>query len=352
MASIRLKFRPSAAKGQEGTLYFLVIHRRTSRTIYTNYHIQPHEWDEMTSSIRVIGTRERQSRLQLWASQLQWDIKRLTDVVMEKETTRLEYTADDLVAAYKRLPDSPTWFGFICDMIDKKARTGRSGTAKTYRDALNSFALFRRGEDLMPDTLNEEHISLYEAWLKSRGLKRNSSSCYLRTLRTLYRKAVGLGLTSDKNIFRHVFTGFARTSKRAMPVGSVRAIQRLNLPPGSPLAFARDMFMLSIYLQGMSFVDMAYIKKSDLRNGLLQYSRKKTRQTLTVGWESPMQDIVDTYAHLAAGSPYLLPIITRADGTERRQYEQMEHNVNRNLKKIGEMVGLQMPLTTYVGRHK
>lgn len=351
MASIRLKFRPSAAKGQEGTLFFLVIHRRTSRTIYTNYHIQPHEWDEMTSSIRVTGTRERQSELQLWASQLQWDIKRLTEVVAEKETTRLEYTADDLVAAYKRLPDSPTWFGFIRDMIDKKARIGRTGTAKTYRDALNSFVLFRRGEDLMPYTLSEEHISLYEAWLKSRGLKRNSSSCYLRTLRTLYRKAVGMGLTTDKNIFRHVFTGFARTSKRAMPVGSVRAIKRLDLAPGSPLAFARDMFMLSIYLQGMSFVDMAYIKKSDLRNGLLQYSRKKTRQTLTVGWEPPMQDIVDTYAHLAAGSPYLLPIITRADGTERRQYEQMEHNVNRNLKKIGEMVGLQMPLTTYVGRH-
>ena len=126
-------------------------------------------------------------------AQLQWDIKRLTDVVAEKETTRLEYTADDLVAAYKRLPDSPTWFGFIRNMIDKKARIGRTGTAKTYRDALNSFVLFRRGEDLMPYTLSEEHISLYEAWLKSRGLKRNSSSCYLRTLRTLYRKAVGNG---------------------------------------------------------------------------------------------------------------------------------------------------------------
>ena len=174
----------------------------------------------------------------------------------------------------------------------------------------------------MTEDLDAETMSRYEAWLKGRGVKRNSSSCYLRTLRTLYRKAVGMGLTTDKNIFRHVFTGFARTSKRAMPVGSVRAIKRLNLAPSSPLAFARDMFMLSIYLQGMSFVD-----------------------------KPPMQDIVDTYAHLAVGSPYLLPIITRTDGTERRQYEQMEHNVNRNLKKIGEMMGLQMPLTTYVARH-
>ena len=64
-----------------------------------------------------------------------------------------------------------------------------------------------------------------------------------------------------------------------------------------------------------------------------------------------MQDIADKYAHLTAGSPFLLPIITSNDGTERRQYERMEHNVNRNLKKIGEMAGLQIPLTTYVARH-
>ena len=64
-----------------------------------------------------------------------------------------------------------------------------------------------------------------------------------------------------------------------------------------------------------------------------------------------MQEIVDTYAHLTVGSPYLLPIIMKQDGTERRQYERAEHRMNRNLKKIGEMVGLQVPLTTYCARH-
>ena len=101
----------------------------------------------------------------------------------------------------------------------------------------------------------------------------------------------------------------------------------------------------------MAFVDMAYLRKTDIRSGQLQYVRKKTRQTLTVGWERAMQDIVDRYSALTRNTPYLLPIITRQDGTERRQYERMEHNVNRNLKKIGEMAGLHIPLTTYVARH-
>lgn len=139
--------------------------------------------------------------------------------------------------------------------------------------------------------------------------------------------------------------------KRALPLETIREIRRLNLRDGSDLAFARDMFMLSIYLQGISFVDMAYLKKADIKSGLLQYSRKKTGQNISVGWEPVMQEVVDAYAHMTVGSPYLLPIITKQDGTERRQYERMEHKVNRLLKRIGVMVGLQVPLTTYVARH-
>lgn len=351
MATIKIKFRPSAVSDKEGTLYFQVIHNRVSRTALTDYHIQPCEWDPARSAIIISGSSERRARLQIIAHGLQWYVRRLTDIISQKETSRTDYSADDIIAAYRRLPRCQTWFGFIRGMADMKQSTGRDGTAKTYRDALSSFARFRNGNDLAIDALSSEDIVMYEDWLKSNGLKRNSSSCYLRTLRTLYLKAADMRLTADRNIFRHVFTGFAATSKRAIPLKSVRTILRLSLPEGSSLAFARDVFMLSIYLQGMSFVDMAYLRKSDIRDGLLQYSRKKTRQSLTVGWEPSMQAIVDRYSHTCAGSPYLLPIITRPDGTERRQYEKAEHNVNRNLKKIGRMAGLQIPLTTYVARH-
>lgn len=351
MATVRLKFRPSTTEGNEGTLFFQVIHQRVVRTVCTDYHIRPGEWNEASSSIHVCGTLERRAWLELVASRVRWDAMLLEAVIREKEAARAEYHADDVVAAYRNRPRCVTWFGFIRGMVERKTRIGRLGTAKTYGDALASFAKFRGGEDLALDSLGPEDINMYEAWMKGRGLKRNSSSCYLRTLRTLYRKAVEMGLTPDRDIFRHVFTGFAATAKRAVPLESVRAIRRLALDCGSPLAFARDVFMLSLYLHGMSFVDMAYLRKTDIRNGLLQYDRKKTRQTLTVGWEKPMQAIVDEYSHLTVGSPYLLPIITRQDGTERVQYERMEHKVNRYLKKIGEMAGVRIPLTTYVARH-
>ena len=314
MASFKLKFRPSAVQGKGGTLYFQVVHGRSTSTVCAGCRVAPHEWNGESSSLRIGGTPERQAELRLAASKLKWCGRQLAAIIAEKEQSRVDYTAADVVAAYRLLPPCQTWFGFIRAMIDRLAGAGRCGTAKTYRDALASFSAFRG-------------------------------------LRTLYRRAAEAGLTADRRIFSHVFTGFARTAKRAIPTGSLRAICRLSLPAGSSLAFARDMFMLCVYLQGMSFVDLAYLKKTDIRNGLLQYCRKKTGQCISIGWEPAMQEIVDAYGSRTVGSPYLLPIITAIDGTERRQYERAEHRVNRNLKKIGEMAGLRIPLTTYVGRH-
>lgn len=351
MASVRIKFRPSTVEGKEGALYFQVIHKRVARTVFTDCRVFPSEWNSVSSSVTVGGTEERKAYLEMVTSKLKWSMERFDRIIAEKEKEKAGYSVDDIVSEYNKQPDCPTFFTFIHSMIAKKTAAKRAGTAKTYRDSLASFSSFRNGKDITFDNLNEDVVNQYEAWMKDRGLKRNSSSCYLRTLKTLFLKAVEQGLVEDRDIFRHVFTGFATTTKRAISIDAIKAIRKLNLENNNALSFARDVFMLSLYLQGMSFVDIAYLKKSDIRNGQLQYSRKKTGQALTISWEKPMQEIVDNHSYLTKDTPYLLPIITKQDGTERKQYERAEHNVNRNLKKIGEMAGLHVPLTTYVARH-
>lgn len=351
MALVRIKFRSSTVEGKEGTLYFQIIHKRVARTVFTDCRVFTSEWDNVSSSVITRGTEERKAYLEMVASKLKWSMERFSKIIAGKEKEKADYTVDDIVSEYNRQPECLTFFNFIRSMVAKKTAAKRYGTAKTYSDSLASFSSFRNGKDITFDDLNEDVINQYEAWMKNKGLKRNSSSCYLRTFKTLYLKAVELGLTEDKDIFRHVFTGFATTTKRAISIDAIKAIRKLNLENNPALAFARDMFMLSLYLQGMAFVDIAYLKKSDIRNGQLQYSRKKSGQTLTISWEKPMQEIVDAYSHLTKDTPYLLPVITKQDGMERKQYEKAEHNVNRNLKKIGEMAGLHIPLTTYVARH-
>ena len=112
----------------------------------------------------------------------------------------MKFTADDVVTEYRKQPESMTFSTFIRSMAEKKMAAKRYGTAKTYRDALASFSNFRNGEDVSFDALDKETICQYEAWMEDKGLKLNTSSCYLRTLKTLYLKAVDMGLTEDKDI--------------------------------------------------------------------------------------------------------------------------------------------------------
>ena len=69
----------------------------------------------------------------------------------------------------------------------------------------------------------------------------------------------------------------------------------MDLSHDSSLEYARDLFMFSFYTRGMSFIDLAYLKKSNLQNGFLSYRRKKTNQQLVIKWEKPMQEIIDKY---------------------------------------------------------
>lgn len=102
-------------------------------------------------------------------------------------------------------------------------------------------------------------------------------------------------------------------------------------------------------LRGMSFIDMAFLKKSDRNMGMVTYRRRKTGQKLIIAWTKDMQMILDKYPENK--SDYLLPIIKKTGINERATYRNAASSINRNLKKVGEIAGLDVPLTLYVARH-
>lgn len=226
---------------------------------------------------------------------------------------------------------------------------GRARTCEIYTMAARRFAAFCGEACPTFGQIDTSLIEAYEAHLLQAGLCRNTSSFYLRALRRLYNLATDEGLATQRNPFRTVYTGIDRTPKRAITQTDIARICRIELPPASSLDYARDMFMLSFCLRGMAFVDMAYLRKSDLRNGYITYCRRKTRRQLCIRWEKPMQHILDKYA--TNPTQYLLPIIQREDGRERRQYLNRLLCVNRQLKHLGKRVGLTLPLSMYVARH-
>ena len=186
----------------------------------------------------------------------------------------------------------------------------------------------------------------YEASLKSYGVAMNTVSFYNRILRAVYNRAVEKEMTVQRYPFKHVYTGIDKTVKRAVPLKIIKRIKDLDLSFKSSLDFARDMFLFSFYTRGMSFIDMAYLKKKDLQNGILSYRRRKTGQQLFIKWEKSMQEIIDKYP--ANENGYLLPII-KTDRNERLQYRNALRLVNNKLKEISVSIGLRCTLAAIHG---
>lgn len=239
-----------------------------------------------------------------------------------------------------------TFTDAIEEQIAIMQQAGKLRTAQIYRTALNNFMRFREGEDLPLLALDRRLVMAYESWMRSRGLQRNSSSFYLRSLRSAWHKALD-GRTVSPDPFDIVYTGVDKTAKRAVQLPDIKRLKALPLTGDE--AWARDMFLFSFYTRGMSFVDMAFLRKSDLRGGLLDYSRRKTGQHLFIRWEPCMQEILDRWP--ANPTQYLLPIINRTDLPYYNQYKYGIAKANRNLHLIGYRLRLPARLTMYVARH-
>ncbi len=346
MTSIKTKYRPSSVEGKEGCIYFQIIHNRVVRQLNTDYRIFASEWNEDTETI--IANGDRTNIVNAIKEHLAWDVARLNKVVAQLDAERHKYSADDVITAFHRLTKEVSLFSFWHNVIAQLKQLGKVRTAETYTATLKSFMKFQNNQDVPLDGITSDMMLLYEAHLKARGVRMNTISFYMRIFRAVYNRAVEKGVTTQQNPFRHVYTGVDKTVKRAIPIKDIKTLKDMDLSMHPTLDFTRDMFMFSFYTRGMSFVDMAYLKKSDIKNGILTYRRRKTGQELTVKWEKCMVDIVAKYPENK--TDFLLPII-KEEGNERRQYDNALHLVNYRLKELSTMLKLQRPLTMYVARH-
>lgn len=349
MASIKVKFRPSTVADHEGTIYYQIIHERKVRQLLSDYKVFPSEWDESRSMVTTTQKSERKSFILSIRERIRWDVERLTKIDRKLDANGLIYTADDVIDEFNRYAREYSLFNFMESIIAKLKQNGKVRTSETYKSTLNSFKKFRNDEDIMLDCLTSEIMEAYEAWHHKRGVAPNTISFYTRILRAVYNRAVEDEIIENRNPFRHVYTGVDKTVKRALPLVLIKKIKALDLSLTPSLDFARDMFLMSFYLRGMSFIDMAFLRKTDLKNGYVTYRRRKTGQQLIIEWTKEMQMILDKYPENT--TDYLLPIIRNPGTNERCTYRNMGYNINHNLKKIAKMVGVQIPLTLYVARH-
>lgn len=351
MATIKLKYRRSSVKGRNGTLFFQIIHMRQVRQIYTDLHIADDEWNAETATVIIPAgiIPERIKYLSSVKTTLKDWHSKLSAIIEQFDQNGLPYTVEDVVSAYNAPLTIVGLVSFTRELIDDLKKIGKKATVKRFDATLNSLMRYTGGNEIEWKEVTSTFILGYEEFLIKRGLCRNSTSFYMRNLRAIVNRAIERDFEVTRNPFKHVYMGVDKTIKRAVSLDVVQKIRDIDLGGHPSLDFARKVFMFAFYTRGMSFVDIAFLKKSDMNNGLITYSRRKTRQQISVRIEPEIKKLIDSFGNNE--TDYLLPIITEAGGDVERQYENAYFRINRNLQKVGKQLGLETKLTLYVARH-
>jgi site-specific recombinase XerD len=346
MASVKIKFRISKIKNKEGALYIQLIHRRKIKLITTAFRLYPHEWNNSLASVCFdVCPAERNAYLLNLEAGLKEEMKQIRELIALLDK-RSDYTVDELAEYYVNRSFNGNLFPFMDYQIKKLKSENRPKTASIYATTKRSFSRFRNGQDVKIDKIEGELIVKYQAYLKNTVITMNSISCYMRALRAIYNQAVNKGLAIQKNPFREVYTGIDKTAKRAVNKDVVFRLKKLNLSKQKSLELARDIFMFSFYMRGMSFVDMANLRKNNLKNGYITYTRSKTKQSLTVKVEKCMEEIISRHGKQTVDD-YLLPIYT----AQNRDHTSHLRTYNKRLRQISKLLELDKPLSSYVARH-
>ena len=345
MATIKVKLRPSSVVERAGTIYYQVTHRRATQQITTNIRLQPDEWDTIGEQV-VVSVADKS----IIQNRIDSDIALLKRIVKDLNNSGVTYSVGDIVKRFK----SPECHVLVLDFMQNQIRlmrnANRLGTALNYEKTMKNFVKFLGGVNLPFSAMTEQVIADYNAFLVQRGMVRNSISFYMRIMRAVYNKAVRQKLVEQSHPFTEVYTGIDRTRKRAVSESVISQLYKLNLAEGTPLALARDIFIFSYCTRGMAFVDIAYLKRENIQNGVICYARRKTGQLLSVRIEPSIQRIIDRYS--SALSPYVFQILTSTETKPAyEEYQVAINNHNRQLRRLSKMLPAGCKLTSYTSRH-
>lgn len=243
-------------------------------------------------------------------------------------------------------------FHFMDRQIRLLKACNRLRTAENYLQARKSLSQFLEGREISFRLLNESMVEEYSNYLMRRGLLRNTISFYMRIWRAVYNKAAAQHLARRYHPFHNVYTGIDHTQKRAVSERTIIRLKALKLPEGSNLEFARDLFIFSYCTRGMSFVDIAHLRKSEVRSGVIRYARRKTRQPLTIRIEGPIRQLIEKYHSKESDSPYLFPILKgESNEADYDLYRAALNRHNHLLQQLSQMLPGKKHLTTYTARH-
>ncbi len=241
------------------------------------------------------------------------------------------------------------FFTFSRKEIEKDNEAGRCNAAHSRKVTLSCLAKFLGKEYLPFNELSPDLMTQFEEWLAANGRKESTVRFYLNQINALYNVAAHERLVPEMRLLKDVKATIpvGKQERELLTESELRRMRYADLSDSKPMTFARDMFFFSIYGRGISFTDIAHIKKNDVKGFTLTYTSQVIGQPrITVQWDAAMQDIADRYP---SKTDYLFPFITSGNKVmASRDVKRVRENIVNAFKQIATRCSLSVVPSMYM----
>jgi len=334
-------------------LILRLTHHEKTTAISLGISLHKKDWDEKSRAIRKSykGT-ESVSRLN---NLLQKQRTEATDIIVKLfENDELnKLTVSEIKAKIEKPTVSQSFFAFADKQIYDLQEAKRFGTAKSYKEVLHVIKQYVGERDLSFNQINFQFLTRFETAHIAKGNSLNGLAVYMRTIRALYNKAIKSDLIDGNNYpFTHYKVKSVPTEKRALEWDLLKKIILLELSQDHILFNTRNYFVASYMMYGMNFSDMAFLRKNDIRDGRIQYRRKKTSKLYDIRITEALENILSHYSTVANQSEFVFPILKSPESEQQyREILWARKRYNTKLKLLAQLLNIDQKLTSYVSRH-
>jgi len=323
-----------------------IIKDRKKKVIFLGHYVKDEHWDfdkNLPTSRHPNSTRLKNI--------IRGKLIGADKIILDFEDKKKPFTVEDIANRLKSTEKSDMFFAYGDKTVEKLKELKQIGNSKIYDSTIAIFKEFRSDKDISLKHIDRKMLESFREFLIKRGCKINTISVYLRTLRAIYNRAVKENAVSEELYpFKNLKIPSEKTKKRAIRKEDIDKIIGLDLSGRKDLDYARDLFLFSFYLRGISFVDITYLKVKDIVGGRVYYTRRKTGQKFSIKITDKSWAVIKKYNNLKDMDSYIFPILKRQDN-EFLDYRNAIRLLNKKLKKISKQAKLPEPISTYTARH-
>ena len=353
MATINLVLDKRRQK-KDGTypLILRIIQNRKSTYLTTGVFLRAEDWDETGREIRKTHPNHK-----LLNHSIKKKYTALEGRLIGLELTEQQIDLPKLTKAIKGKKEVlPTFFEYGYTWVDRLKMGGKVGNARAYENTLKRLETYFGHTRLKFSDINFDFLEDFQTGFLCKGVKQNTIAFYLRTVRTIYNKAIKAKVVARQDYpFDDFRISHESTQKRAVGKEIIQKLEMLELPFGTRIWHSQHYFLLSFYLIGISFVDLSYLKWTDIQDGRVVYKRKKTGKIYNIKLTEKALQILEQYRTTENSTPYILPILPKVvlGDLVKEMYHTRQGSkyCNIDLKKMAAMAGIRENLSTYVSRH-